>query len=78
MPQCEIIKTSAPIIFLYHKVMELSDKQALNEATKEESTSQSIPDSIEQSLEKVAKNSNIYDINELKYQLKDCNNEIKI
>lgn len=64
-------------IFLYQKVSELSDKVALNEVIKEESTSQPVTDPVEQSPEKAVKDSNIDDeINELEYQLRTTEEEI--
>lgn len=63
-------------IFLYQKVMELSDKLALNEVTKEEQTSQPVPDPVEQSSNKAVTNSNTDEIDELKYHLNATEEEI--
>ena len=61
-------------IFLYRKVNELSDKLALNEVTKEESTSQPVPDPVDQSPDKEV---DIYDeIRKLEYQLQAAEEEL--
>lgn len=64
-------------IFLYLKMIELSDKLALNEAPNKESVSTSIPNPVERSSDRTIKNTNIYDeIKKLEYQLKAAEEDL--
>jgi hypothetical protein len=64
-------------IFLYLKMNELSDKLVLNEASKEESVTPSIPGPVDQSLDRAVNNTDLYDkIKELEYQLKAAEEEL--